>query len=207
MAVCKTTNGGRTWGTRRRLGSEGGYGSGCRDIAVAPSNNSIVYAGGQLDYRVKMARSEDAGNSWTDVTENLESLHRDWDLVNAIWVSPTNPYSLVVGTNRGVFRTIERRDPKNFQWSETTLTYSTRAFAYDKENRILYAATDREGVFYSNDSGSTWRELNDGLDFKRTLCIGLDSENDLLFLGTDGGSVWRLNLGETNTTYLELNSQ
>jgi hypothetical protein len=180
------------------LENEGHYRSSCRDIAVAPSNSSIVYAVGQIDDYAKIWRSEDAGNSWIDITENLESMHTRYDLIYAIWVAPENPYNLIVGTSNGVYRTMLKRDPRICDWNPTPLTFSTRAFAYDHAKGTLYAATEREGVYYTNDRGLSWGQLNDGLESLETLCIGLDSENDLLFIGTDGGSVWRLNLGETN---------
>jgi len=47
-------------------------------------------------------------------------------------------------------------------------------------------------VFCSTDAGSSWRELNDGLACLDTSCIALDSDNGLLYVGTNGGSVWRL---------------
>ncbi len=208
MSICKTTNGGRTWGTRINLGNEVNWRTSCRDIAVAPSNPSIVYAGGEVDTFVKIWRSEDAGISWVDITENLDSFHSRYDLVYAIWVAPDDPYALVVGTSNGVYRTTLRgRDPKICDWNLTPLTHSTRAFAYDQAKGIIYAATEREGVYYTNDHGSSWLELNDGLDYLKTLCIGLDSENDILFIGTDGGSVWRLDLSETSLSDVHLNSE
>lgn len=209
MSVCKTTNGGRTWGTRINLGNEGDYWTSCRDIAVAPSNPSVVYAGGQVDDYVKIWRSDDAGISWVDITGNLDSFHSRYDLVYAIWVAPDDPYALVVGTSKGVYKTTPPagRDTTTRDWSLTPLTHSTRAFAYDQAKGILYAATESQGVYYSNDRGTSWLELNDGLDYLKTLCIGLDSENDILFIGTDGGSVWRLDLGETSLSDVHLNSE
>ncbi len=203
MSVCKTTDGGRTWGTRINLGNEGDYRTSCRDIALVPSNPSIVYAGGEVDGYVKMWRSEDAGISWVDITENLDSFHSRYDLVYAIWVAPDDPHALVVGTSNGVYKTTP---PAERDWSLTPLRHSTRAFAYDQARGILYAATERQGVYYTNDRGSSWVELNNGLGYLKTLCIGLDSENDLLFIGTDGGSVWRLSLGETKPSDVDLNS-
>ncbi|MFB0554296.1 MAG: WD40/YVTN/BNR-like repeat-containing protein [Phycisphaerae bacterium] len=207
MSVCKTMDGGRTWGTRRNLGNEGTYWTSCRDIAVAPSNPSIVYAVGQVDDYVKIWRSDDAGNSWVDITGNLDSFHSRYDLVYAIWVEPDDPYALVVGTSKGVYKTRPPvgRDTTTRDWIRTPLRHSTRAFAYDQAKDILYAATEIEGVYYSEDRGTSWLELNDGLDYLKTLCIGLDSENDILYIGTDGGSVWRLDLGETSLSDVDLN--
>ena len=44
----------------------------------------------------------------------------------------------------------------------------------------------------TDDTGLTWRELNDGLACLDTSCIGIDSDNGLLYVGTNGGSIWRL---------------
>ena len=64
MSVCKTTNAGLSWGIRKNLGVGASYPSICWDIAVAPGDSSIVYAGGQEDGYVKVFRSADGGNSW-----------------------------------------------------------------------------------------------------------------------------------------------
>jgi hypothetical protein len=71
--------------------------------------------------------------------------------------------------------------------------YSTGAFAYDSSTGIIYAATVN-GVFETDDIGLTWRELNGGLGCLDTSCIALDLVNGLLYVGTNGGSVWRLEL-------------
>ena len=50
----------------------------------------------------------------------------------------------------------------------------------------------------TDDTSLAWRELNDGLACLDTSCIGLDSDNGLLYVGTNGGSVWRLTLGDSD---------
>jgi hypothetical protein len=159
---------------------------------VAPSNPTIVYAAGQEDGYVKIFCSTDAGDSWGDITENLTSLHSLYDTVYAIWVSPYDPDTVLLGTSGGVFTsTFEGGEWKRI-WNSTPLRHSTRAFAYYQAKETVYAATETEGVYCTTDDGSSWQELNDGLDSMATLCIGLDSENGLLLVGTDGGAVWRL---------------
>jgi len=200
MSVSKTTDGGTSWGVRRSLGDGGDYPTACWDITVAPGDSAIVYAGGQEGGRPKILRSSDAGNSWEDITENLASLHSSYDTVYALWVSPYDPETVLAGTSGGVFAGTTRlvgRYAKT-SWSPTPLSHSTRALAYYQAKETVYAATESQGVYCSADGGATWRPLNDGLGCLETLCIGLDSENGLLFVGTDGGAVWRTGIIDLN---------
>lgn len=200
MSICKTTDGGATWTNRRSLGFGGGRSSSCWDIAVAPSNPAIVYAGGQDDAYVKIYRSIDAGDSWTDITGDLASMHYRNNTIFTIWVNPYDPYSLLAGTSMGVFKTTTSigRDPIDRRWAPTSLTFPTRAFAYYQAKETVYAGTESEGVYFTSDGGSSWHELNDGLECLKALSMDLDSENGWLYVGTDGGAVWRLGIVDVN---------
>ena len=194
MSVCKTTNGGISWPMRSFPGNEGDYGTMCKAIAVAPSNPSIVYAGGQQNYYAAVFQSSDSGDTWIDITEGLGSMLSMSDSVNVIWVSPIDPRMILAGTSRGVFKRAVFGRGLDAAWSPTAIQHSTVAFACDSSTGVIYAAT-ASGVFETDDAGLTWRGLNDGLSCLDTLCIALDSDNDLLYVGTNGGSVWRLALG------------
>jgi photosystem II stability/assembly factor-like uncharacterized protein len=183
-----------SWPIRRFLGSEGDYGTICEAIAVAPSDSTIVYAGGQQNYYAVVWCSADAGNSWVDITEGLDSMPSIYDSVYAIWVSPLDHRMILVGTSKGVFKRAAVGRGQNSTWSPTAMLHSTNGFACDPLTGVIYAATVN-GVFETDDAGLTWRALNDGLGCLETLCIALDSDNGLLYVGTNGGSVWRLEVG------------
>ena len=174
MSICKTTDGGTTWAVRRSLGIGGDYRTSCWDIAVAPSDSAIVYAGGQDDGYVKIFFSINAGSSWTDITDDLASMHSRDDILYAIWVSPYYPYSLLVGTSRGVYKTIAPigRSSGITGWSPTPLRNPTRAFAYYQAKETVYAGTESEGVYFTSDGGSSWHQLNDdGAGFREWLAL------------------------------------
>ncbi|MHC4205714.1 MAG: WD40/YVTN/BNR-like repeat-containing protein [Planctomycetota bacterium] len=197
MSVLKTTDAGINWPVHKDV-AVGDYGTACHAVAVAPSDSAIVYAGGQVDRSSKVFRSNDAGNTWSDITDNLTVLNSQIysydDTVNAIWVSPYDHETLLVGTPKGVFqRTVVGRDLSS-TWIPTTVEHPTVDFTYDLAEDTVYAATT-EGVYSTNDDGATWQALNEGLDCLDILCIDIDSENRLLYVGTNGGSVWRLALG------------
>ena len=197
MAVLKTTNGGISWPTRSFPGIGGNYNTSCEAIAVAPGVPTTVYAGGQEDSYAKVFRSTDAGATWEDISSNLTTMLSRYETVYAIWVNPYDPGALVLGTSRGVFRsTVEGRN-QNFSWNMTTVEHMTHDFAYDQVTGTIYAAT-YSGVYSSDDFGSTWQPVNDGLGHLPCLCIDIDAQNRLLYVGTDGGSVWRMILPDAS---------
>jgi len=200
MSVCKTTDGGLTWAERRSLGTGGDSRSSCWDIAVALSDSAIVYAGGQEGPYAKIFRSTDSGVTWSDITDNLATMLSAGGTVYAIWVSPYDPYSMLIGTSRGVFKTTAPtgRDPRVRSWASTSLVQPTRAFAYYQAKETVYAGTENQGVYFTSDGGSSWHQLNDGLECLKVLSMGLDSENGWLYVGTDGGAVWRLGIVDVN---------
>jgi photosystem II stability/assembly factor-like uncharacterized protein len=202
MSVCKTTNGGKSWGTQRLLSSSEDWPTACWDITVVPGDSALVYAGGQGGNYVKVFRSADAGNSWADVTGNLASMHSIGDIVYTIWVILNEPNSLLAGTSKGVYQTTDG----GLNWFPTLQIPSIRAFVYCEVNETLYAASEGFGVYCTLNTGSSWWELNDGLECLKTLCLGLDSQNGLLFVGTYGGGIYRLDVSESSPPDTDLDN-
>lgn len=159
------------------------------DIALAPSNNQIIYVGtgeangggGSLAYDgVGVYRSNDAGSTWTHLgLENVGSIGK-------VVVHPTDPDNLYVATmgrlfgnneERGVYKSIDGGKA----WKHV-LYISEKTGAIDlainpKDPLIVYAAMwQRErkpsnriyggaesGIYRSEDGGTSWTELTEGL--------------------------------------------
>ena len=190
MTVCKSTDAGQTWPTQVLLGIEGNYRTNCYDIALARDDSSIIYAGGEENGYVKIWRTEDGGTIWTDITGDLAALHSQYDTLYAVWVAPEDPDTVLVGTTDGVFKTMDA----GASWSATPFAYYTRRLAYHPATDTLYAGTTSNGVYKSEDRGASWQALNDGLGVMNIKCMDLDAKNAFLYVGTNGGSVWRLSL-------------
>ena len=181
------------WGTRRTLAS-GALGSTCRDIAVAPSDANIVYAAGNAG-GIKVYRSANAGTDWSDITGNLPNVSGG-RIGHALLVDPIDLDRVLVGTERGVFETLDG----GATWSAKGLSADVRDFVRDASDGAIYTVTLGDGVFRSQDGGVTWQTINFGLDYKKCLCIALDPVQRYLFVGTEGGGVWRLDLSAENAT-------
>jgi len=156
-----------------------------------------MYAGGQVDYQPRVFRSANGGSTWEDITSNLGAMLPRYDIVNEVWVSPYDPTAVLVGTSGGVFRWASHGRGQDSTWSPTAIMYPTQDFVYDSPTGTIYAATSL-GVFQTDDEGITWQQVNDGLGHLDSLCLDIDTRGRLLYVGTNGGSVWRLSLPDAS---------
>ena len=162
---------------------------------MAASDPAIVYTGGQESGQPVIYRSANGGSTWENITSNLTALLSIDNFVYAIWISPSDPDVMVAGTSNGIFTCTVEGQSLTRTWYSTAIDFRTNDFTYDQPTGTIYAATIR-GVLCSQDEGVTWQEVNDGLGYLESICIDVDSYQRLLYVGTGGGSVWRLTLPE-----------
>ena len=192
--IWKTTNNGITWESlfdEQPVSSVG-------DIAVAPSDPSIVWAGtGEPANRQSSSwgdgvyKSMDGGATWTNM--GLEDTHH----IGRVHIHPTNPNIVYVaalghlwGPNkqRGVFKTTDGGKT----WKNTKFISENTGFvdlAMDPESPdTLYAAAYQRrrrafgfngggpeaGLYKTTDGGTTWTKLTGGLPGGNTGRIGID---------------------------------
>jgi photosystem II stability/assembly factor-like uncharacterized protein len=155
----KTTDGGATWHELRKGLPEGDLGR--IGIAVAASNHARVYAVVEARNHTALFRSDDAGESWSEVNNSFnisgrpfyfarlivdpknadrvykpgffltvsedagktfsaaismsegpgERLHSD---LHALWIDPENPDQMLVGTDGGVYRSLDQANHWRF---------------------------------------------------------------------------------------------
>ncbi|MGH9410167.1 MAG: WD40/YVTN/BNR-like repeat-containing protein, partial [Vicinamibacterales bacterium] len=175
--VWKTTNNGLTW--TPIFDHESAFAVG--DIAVAPSNDQIVWVGtGEVQPRFAgyafagtgVFKSTDAGRTWKNMGL-ADSQH-----IGKILIDPSNPDVVYVGAmghqwtpnaERGVFKTTDGGQ----HWSKVLfLDNLTGAIdlAMDPSNHdVLYASMwqietgPKSGLYRSTDGGATWTRLTNGL--------------------------------------------
>ncbi len=161
-----------------------------RGLAVAPSDNRIMYAGfadGYCAARVWQScfdptpglyRSEDAGNSWQAVDE----LRFKQTSILAIAIHPTDSQQIFVATGQGLFQS--RDGGKRWQPLEAldivtqgipvldvglipamlpaSMVFDLRIDPFNAN--VLYAASMPGGVFKSTDGGESWAQMAAGMD-------------------------------------------
>lgn len=119
----------------------------CMD--VAPSNQNIVYAGGESG---GLWKSTDKGLNWTLTTRNV--MH---DAFSSVQVHPSDPNTVFAGTSTKIIRT------KNGGQDWETIYTENGLEAYDLEiqrsnPKVIFAATNA-GLLRSTDGGSNWTKL------------------------------------------------
>lgn len=179
--VWRTQNGGQTWENI----SDGYFGGSIGAVAVAESDNNVIYVGGgevtvrgNVSYGYGMWKTVDAGKTWKHI--GLPNSRH----VGRIRIHPQNPdiaYVAVMGDlyksseERGVYKTEDGGET----W-ERVLFANADAGAVDlvmdpNNHRVLYASTWRirrtpyslesggEGsaIWKSTDSGKTWTNIMD----------------------------------------------
>jgi photosystem II stability/assembly factor-like uncharacterized protein len=179
----KTVNAGVTW--KPIFEHQGTFSLG--DIALAPSNPDVVWAGtGESNVRNSVSfgdgvyKSTDGGKSWQHMGL------RDTERISAIVIHPTNPDIVYVGAlghafapneERGVFMTTDGGKT----WTKTLYIDKEHGVAdleIDATNpNILYAGmwsferkpwthrsgSEKGGLFRSIDGGRTWNKITNGL--------------------------------------------
>ena len=176
--VWKTTDGGSNW----KNVSDKYFGSSIGAVAVAPSDESIIYAGqGENTMRGNVSeglegmwRSDDGGRSWKNIGL------RDGRHIVRILVHPKNPdiaWAAVVGhlfgpnEQRGVYKTID--GGKNWK----------RVLFVNNQTGIsdLVMEQDNPSVFYAG----TWRVI------RTPYSLESGGEGSGLWKSIDGGETWK----------------
>jgi photosystem II stability/assembly factor-like uncharacterized protein len=182
--VWKTTDFGRTWFPIFDDQPTGSIG----DIAVAPSNPNVIYAGSgegvqrpDLSVGNGMYKSTDAGKTWTHL--GLENVQQ----IGGLAIDPTNENTVFVaalghpyGPNkeRGVYRTTDGGKTWQQVLYKDENTGAIQVTIDPKDPNIIYADIwagrqgpwengawngPESGLFKSIDGGNTWTKLTKGL--------------------------------------------
>jgi photosystem II stability/assembly factor-like uncharacterized protein len=169
LGVVKSSNGGHSW---RSLGiGKGGF---AKPLAVDPVTPTRVYMGDQGSGDVRLQISEDAGDTWHEMTATLPVTWSGWK-ADILEVAPHPNISGTIligarfllswalpdaGTERGA---IYASDDYGEHWEylgPTEPISRVVEFAYDAvDPNLVYAATYGTGLWKSTDGGTNWQQV------------------------------------------------
>jgi len=134
--VLKATDGGVSW----RQMNTGLRSLDIRSIAIDPSNPSIVFAGAENG---GLYKSVDGGTTWKQSSNGMDPQ----GTIRSVVVNPTDTQILFAGDLRtGVYRSGDA----GATWvkiNDGLRTRAVKALAISSDGKVLYAATEGEGVF------------------------------------------------------------
>ncbi len=189
--VWRTTNAGASW-TAISGDLAGGTGY-LLAIAVAPSDNRVIYAGSNLGH---LFVTRDGGQTW----ESIRDLGA-WGgaAVEDIAVNPRNPDDVYILTSNGSpsQRGVWHSEDGGQTWEHLQGNMESLApryfFALEIDFSVpvpILLVGSRQGVLISRDMGSTWERL-EGLPYVDVYELYLDPDDRILYAATHGRGMWR----------------
>ncbi len=170
------------------------------------ADNVLIYAGAEAQglYR------KDAGDAgWEQLSYGLPPSPQ----ARAIAIHPQDPNVIFVGTQRGVYRSLDRGD----HWQRMNLTEGRIVWSlkfHPGNPRVMFLGTEGSEVYRSQDGGENWDYMStisnpDSVQMAfatRILGIGIESSSpDHMYAAlevggaarsTDGGQTWQIATGE-----------
>ncbi len=173
--VFKSSDGGRSWAPAN---------SGLNNLVVHsvhtdPANKDTLYAGTDAG----LFKSKNGGSNWTSAGKELAAL-----VVHYLAIDPAGGQNLYAATENGIARSTNGGG----SWSPVS-EVETITLAIDHLNPILlYAGTAGEGVFRSDDGGSSWRSSTKGISGGSISVLTIHpADTNFIFAGTPGRGLFR----------------
>ncbi len=211
--VYRSTNDGTDWEQVLFVSDS----TGIIDMAIHPTNGNIIYAaswerirrlnnrqyGGETS---RIYRTQDGGDSWTELTNGLPSLANDKGRIS-IDISQSNPnvlyafYTDQIGNIEGTFRTNNGGD----SWTQVNSMSGGTSYHW-WFGGIFIDPTD-ENIIYnsgfvmdkSTDGGQTWSSTFSGVHVdQHAMAFNASVPNEVL-IGNDGGVYKSSNNGTSST--------
>lgn len=179
--VFRSTNWGESWSAI----SSGTSGT-IRELAISRSNPSVMYAA----VNATIYRSTDAGTTFTNVTSGLPGR-----TITSVYVHPDSSNVAVVtfsGFGAGkVYKTTNGASSwVNISGNLPDSPVNDVLIYYPGASTSIYYAAMDIGVFFTNNYGTTWTELADGLPNTVAMHLDYHTATNRLRIGTHGRGVY-----------------
>jgi photosystem II stability/assembly factor-like uncharacterized protein len=134
------------------------------------------------------------GNAVSLVDLAWENISNGIVNVNAAWIDSRNPSKILIGTDRGVFKTED--GGSSWQAVLTGVNKKTNFIYVDNADKKLIYAACSSGLFFSHNQGKNWKRIYIGKTEEENNCSSIVKlGEDELYLGTQAGIFYSRNNG------------
>lgn len=187
LYLSKSADGGETW--TDTLVTSGSWASGSL-LAVSAQDPQTVYILASMMPGYILSRSTDGGQSWSTTHFGEGSS------TSFLAADPTHPGRLFGGL---AYDGLARSDDGGQTWARVLDTdVWTLRFNPSSPGEVFVASSYiTPGVWFSWDGGLSWGLVGTGLQpvpFSQVLSLDIGPSGDTLFVGTDGGGAWAVDL-------------
>jgi len=198
----KTVDAGATWETMVFYSNNNEFPFIARDIIISPSSPEVAYIATEHYYLYK-SFYDSVSSRWEWVQKRPDEMDDDyWDIA----LCPTDE-SIVyaVGYGRGFYVSTDEAQTWTFKnnnlnnvWVRSLLTVPS------SEGTIIFAGTQNLGIYRSINSGESWEQIIDGIDYYSANFDSLvyNQEDSILYAGGYDKAYRSYNLGGTWETIL-----
>ncbi len=207
-AVYKSYDGGQRWVSRRTGLHEVTISSVVHELVFAPGSSSHVWAATSLG----VFESNDGGETWRKRMKGMTEVL----MVISLAIDPQQPQTLYAGTSGGVYKSVDGArnwDKVNTGLVAADVLKSSRSLGVTRikvdpfnPDRVYIATL--EGLFHTENAGSSWSRIGESLPDHMLVELLLDSQNaGVMYVGhrkgvsrsDDSGKTWETrNMGLTN---------
>lgn len=206
--VYRTANGAANWSSISPVlggaaGCAGGTytcGTPLSALAIAPSNDSVIYVGNDNGY---IYITQNGGASWTAGDSGVSL--GGGQSIRSIATDPTNPaivYASLGGYASGGQHLYKSTDYAA-HWTDISTSLPNApcmSVAVNPANANYVAVATDAGVFASSDGGATWAQFGTGVPNVAMSKIFFNPVGTQVFLATEGRGMWRLQVPHLTVT-------
>ena len=192
--IYESKDGARTWARLPNFNRPGIY---IDNIIIDPRGANVIYVAAHKHTEPGgFFKTTDGGQTWRDASElKAEALH-------SLTQSPSNPDILVVGSNRGVYRSVDAGDTwKLFETRAYPDIRNIESLAIDPRNPDHIYVGTWHLPWKTEDGGQTWKSIKTGMiDDSDVFAIEVDRRNpdhviasacSGIYESKNGGALWR----------------
>jgi photosystem II stability/assembly factor-like uncharacterized protein len=159
MVFFKSTDGGLSWSVSSFFTFDTFY---PYDMAISKSNPSVMYVAGYKQisntYFGALLKTEDGGNTWTDISSSVNT--EPFNFFDSVAIDPTDENKVYVGGD-DVYRSVREGRGRELTWVRSATRFNCYTIDIDPVEPSRIYAGGYERVSVSTDYGQSWRTYND----------------------------------------------